>query len=47
VQWGWRIPFIISTVMIFSLVYYFVNSVAESQLFEAAHESDEDGGSPS
>jgi MFS family permease len=46
VQWGWRIPFIISTLMIFSLVYYFVNSVAESQLFEAAHESEEDGGSP-
>jgi MFS family permease len=46
VQWGWRIPFIISTIMIFALVYYFVNSVAESQLFEAAHESDEDGGAP-
>ncbi|MGB3682438.1 MAG: MFS transporter [Rubrobacteraceae bacterium] len=49
VQWGWRIPFFISTVLIFSLVLYFVYSVAESQLFEAAHESDEadgDGGSP-
>ena len=49
VQWGWRIPFLISTVMIFALVYYFVNSVAESQLFEAAHGSDESeggGGSP-
>lgn len=49
VQWGWRIPFLISTVLIFSLVLYFVYSVAESQLFEAAKESDEsedDGGSP-
>jgi MFS family permease len=49
VQWGWRIPFIISTVMIFALAYYFINSVSESQLFEAAHDSDEsegDGGSP-
>jgi MFS family permease len=49
VQWGWRIPFLISTIMIFSLVYYFVNSVAESQLFEAAKESEEsedDEGSP-
>ncbi|HZY65187.1 MAG TPA: MFS transporter [Rubrobacteraceae bacterium] len=44
VQWGWRIPFLISTIMIFALVYYFVNSVAESQLFEAAHESDESEG---
>lgn len=42
VQWGWRIPFLISTIMIFSLVYYFINSVAESQLFEAAKEKDED-----
>jgi MFS family permease len=36
-------------VMIFALAYYFINSVAESQLFEAAHDSDEsegDGGSP-
>ena len=49
VQWGWRIPFFISTVLIFALVLYFVYSVAESQLFEAAKESDDsedDGGSP-
>ncbi len=49
VQWGWRIPFLISTVLIFSLVLYFVYSVAESQLFEAAKESDdsdEDASSP-
>ena len=49
VQWGWRIPFLISTVLIFSLVLYFVYSVAESQLFEAAKESDdsdEDSSSP-
>lgn len=45
VQWGWRIPFLISTVLIFSLVLYFVYSVAESQLFEAAHESEEEDGS--
>ncbi len=47
VQWGWRIPFLISTVLIFSLVFYFVNSVAESQLFEAAKVGEEDDeGSP-
>ena len=47
VQWGWRIPFFISTVMIFALAYYFINSVAESQLFEAAQDDEEDnGGSP-
>ncbi len=46
VQWGWRIPFLISTVMIFSLVLYFVYSVAESQLFEAAHESEEESKTP-
>lgn len=48
VQWGWRIPFLISTVMIFALAYYFINSVAESQLFEAAHEAESEGigGSP-
>jgi MFS family permease len=42
VQWGWRIPFFISTVMIFSITLYFVYSVAESQLFEAAKEGEED-----
>jgi MFS family permease len=49
VQWGWRIPFLIGALMIFALVYYFVNSVAESQLFEATQESDESeegGGAP-
>ncbi|MGF1472131.1 MAG: MFS transporter [Rubrobacteraceae bacterium] len=46
VQWGWRIPFLISTVMIFALVYYFLNSVAESQLFEAAHENEEEEEAP-
>jgi MFS family permease len=46
VQWGWRIPFLISTIMIFSLVYYFMNSVAESQLFEAAKEKDDDDSPP-
>jgi MFS family permease len=42
VQWGWRIPFFISTVLIFSVTLYFVYSVAESQLFEAAKEGEED-----
>lgn len=46
VQWGWRIPFLISTILIFSLLYYFVTSVSESQLFEAAKEDEEDEGSP-
>ncbi|MDQ3639487.1 MAG: MFS transporter, partial [Actinomycetota bacterium] len=44
VQWGWRIPFVISTLMIFTLVYYFVNSVSESEVFEEASDSDSEGG---
>jgi MFS family permease len=47
VQWGWRIPFVISTLMIFALLYYYVSSVAESELFEAAAESESEGGSRS
>jgi MFS family permease len=49
VQWGWRIPFVIGALMAFALVYYYVTSVAESELFEAAAESEDDeggGGSP-
>jgi MFS family permease len=46
VQWGWRIPFVIGALMAFALVYYYVTSVAESELFEAAAESEGDGGSP-
>lgn len=48
VQWGWRIPFVVGALMAFALVYYYVTSVAESELFEAASEdeSDGDGGSP-
>jgi Na+/melibiose symporter-like transporter len=46
VQWGWRIPFVIGALMAFALVYYYVTSVAESEIFEAAAESEEDGGSP-
>ncbi|HEV2094735.1 MAG TPA: MFS transporter [Rubrobacter sp.] len=44
VQWGWRIPFVISALMIFTLVYYFVNSVSESEVFEEASESESEGG---
>jgi MFS family permease len=44
VQWGWRIPFVISALMIFTLVYYFINSVSESEVFEEASESESEGG---
>ncbi len=44
VQWGWRIPFVFGAVMIFALLYYYVSSVAESELFEAAAESESEGG---
>ena len=47
VQWGWRIPFVISTLMIFTLLYYYVTSVAESELFEADAEAESEGGSKS
>src|SRR5215216_3287639 len=43
VQWGWRIPFLIGAVMAFALVYYYVTSVAESEVFEAAAESESEG----
>ena len=44
VQWGWRIPFVIGALMAFALVYYYVTSVAESELFEAAAEAESEGG---
>jgi MFS family permease len=44
VQWGWRIPFVIGALMAFALVYYYVTSVAESEVFEAAAESESEGG---
>ncbi len=44
VQWGWRIPFVIGALMAFALVYYYITSVAESELFEAATESESEGG---
>lgn len=47
VQWGWRIPFVIGALIGFALVYYYVTSVAESELFEAAAESESDEGSGS
>ena len=46
VQWGWRIPFVIGALMAFALVYYYVTSVAESEVFEAAAESEGGGRSP-
>jgi MFS family permease len=47
VQWGWRIPFVIGALMAFALVYYYVTSVAESEVFEAAAESESEEGSRS
>ena len=34
VQWGWRIPFVIGSLMAFGLVIYYVFSVEESEAFE-------------
>src|SRR5919199_2676490 len=34
VQWGWRIPFLIGSLLAFALVFYYVRSVEESELFE-------------
>jgi len=34
VQWGWRIPFILGSLMAFALVFYYVRSVHESEVFE-------------
>ena len=33
-QWGWRIPFVIGSLLAFALVAYYVRSVEESELFE-------------
>jgi len=46
VQWGWRIPFVIGALLGFALVYYYATSVSESEIFEAAAESEEGSGSP-
>ncbi len=34
VQWGWRIPFVLGSLMAFGLVFYYVRSVHESEAFE-------------
>lgn len=34
VQWGWRIPFFVGAALAFALVFYYVRSVSESELFE-------------
>ena len=34
VQWGWRIPFVIGSLLAWVLVFYYVRSVDESELFE-------------
>ena len=34
VQWGWRIPFVIGSLLAFALAFYYVRSVEESELFE-------------
>ncbi len=42
VQWGWRIPFVIGSLLAFVLVIYYVYFVEESELFEESG----GGGSP-
>jgi MFS family permease len=42
VQWGWRIPFVIGSLLAFALVIYYVYFVDESELFEESG----GGGSP-
>ncbi len=42
VQWGWRIPFVIGSLLAFALVFYYVRFVDESELFEESG----GGGSP-
>ena len=34
VQWGWRIPFVIGSLLAFALVFYYVRFVNESEIFE-------------
>jgi MFS family permease len=34
VQWGWRIPFVIGSLLAFTLVVYYVRFVDESEIFE-------------
>ena len=34
VQWGWRIPFVLGSLMAFALVFYYVREVHESEAFE-------------
>src|SRR5919199_117878 len=36
VQWGWRIPFVIGSLLAWVLVFFYVRSVDESELFEEA-----------
>ncbi len=42
VQWGWRIPFVIGSLLAFALVFYYVYLVDESEIFEGGG----GGGSP-
>jgi MFS family permease len=42
VQWGWRIPFVIGSLLAFTLVFYYVYLVDESEIFEGSG----GGGSP-
>jgi MFS family permease len=42
VQWGWRIPFVIGSLLAFALVFYYVYFVDESEIFEESG----GGGSP-
>jgi MFS family permease len=43
VQWGWRIPFLIGALLAFGLVFYYVRSVSESELFEEGGGGSESG----
>ena len=36
VQWGWRIPFLVGSVMAFALAYYYQHAVEESDVFKKA-----------
>ncbi len=42
VQWGWRIPFVIGSLLAFALVFYYVYLVDESEIFQESG----GGGSP-
>lgn len=44
VQWGWRIPFVIGTLMSLGLLIYYIRYVSESEIWTAAQEASADAG---